>query len=97
MRARYCAFVRGETAFLIRTAHPLERARVDMRGLRASCALDWLGLEIISHQRGGTDDRDGLVHFRARFRGPDGAERVHDERSRFIRIGGSWVYRDAKG
>ena len=97
MRARYAAFVRGDAAFLLRTSHPLLRARLDMADLRASFALAWLGLEIVACERGGPADADGLVHFRARFRGPDGREQVHDERSRFSRADGCWVYRDARG
>ena len=97
MRARYCAFVRRDAAFLIRTSHPLQRAKVDVRSLRASFALTWLGLEIVACERGQCADSDGLVHFRARFRGPNGDEQVHDERSRFSRAGGAWVYRDARG
>lgn len=97
MRARYSAFVRGETAFLIRTTHPLLRARLDPADLRRTHALSWLGLEIVEVELGGPADREGMVHFRARFRGPDGQERVHDERSRFSRADGCWVYRDDRG
>jgi SEC-C motif-containing protein len=97
MRARYSAFVRRDAAFIIRTSHPLERAKVDMRSLRGSFALAWLGLEIVACERGQAADADGLVHFRARYRGPDGREQVHDERSRFSRAGGAWVYRDGRG
>lgn len=97
MRARYCAFVRRDAAFIVRTSHPMERAKVDMRSLRISFALSWLGLEIVACERGQPEDSDGLVHFRARYRGPDGREQVHEERSRFSRAGGAWVYRDGRG
>jgi SEC-C motif-containing protein len=97
MRSRYAAFVRRDAAYLIRTAHPVERARLDARSFRASFALAWEGLEIVACERGWPDDRDGVVHFRARYRGPDGVARVHDERSRFARAGGAWVYRDGRG
>lgn len=97
MRARYSAFVRRDAAFIVRTSHPLERSKVDMRSLRGSFALTWLGLEIVASERGGRADSDGMVHFRARYRGPDGREQVHDERSRFSRAGGAWVYRDGRG
>ena len=97
MRARYAAFVRRDAAFIIRTSHPLERAKVDMRSLRGSFALAWLGLEIVGCERGQEADHDGVVHFRARYQGVDGRELVHDERSRFSRAGGAWVYRDGRG
>ncbi len=97
MRARYCAFVRRDAAFLIRSSHPLDRAKLDMAGLRASFALAWLGLEIVACEGGGEADSEGMVHFRARCRTRDGREVEHVERSRFIRAGGAWVYRDARG
>ncbi len=97
MRARYCAFVRRDATFIVRTSHPMERAKIDMRSLRTSFALAWRGLEIVSCERGQPEDSDGLVHFRARYGGPDGREQVHEERSRFSRAGGAWVYRDGRG
>lgn len=97
MRARYCAFVRRDATFIVRTSHPMERAKIDMRSLRTSFALAWLGLEIVACERGQPGDGDGLVHFRARYRGPDGKVHMHEERSRFGRAGGAWVYRDGRG
>jgi SEC-C motif-containing protein len=93
MRARYSAFARGDTAFLIRTSHPMDRARQDPRALRAACAAGWSGLEIVAVAGGGPDDRDGMVHFRACHRGG-----MLEERSRFIRDrSGAWIYRDGRG
>lgn len=96
MRSRYCAFVRRDAAYLARTSHPMLRAKLNARDLQASFALPWSGLEIVATTGGGPDDQEGTVHFRARFRTPRG-EQVHEERSRFIRLGGEWVYRDGKG
>jgi SEC-C motif-containing protein len=97
MRARYSAFARRDATFLVRTSHPLHRAKVDARSLRSSFGLAWRGLEIVAVTGGGPTDREGMVHFKARFAGADGVERVHEERSRFSRAGGAWVYRDDRG
>lgn len=97
MRARYSAFARHDAAFLIRTSHPIDRQRLDMRAMQASFGLDWLGLEILATSAGGAGDSTGMVHFRARFRDRAGREHVHEERSRFGRAGGCWVYRDGRG
>jgi SEC-C motif domain protein len=97
MRARYAAFVRRDANFLMRTSHPMQRSRIDPRSLRQSFALDWCGLEILDTIAGGPADREGMVHFRASWRGTDGTVQVHDERSRFSRAGEAWVYRDDKG
>jgi SEC-C motif-containing protein len=39
------------------------------------------------------DSEEGVVEFRASFRGPDGAGLLH-ERSRFRREAGHWYYLD---
>ena len=54
----------------------------------------WLGLEILATERGGADDPEGIVEFRARYRDPKGALHLHHERSRFRRRDGRWVYVD---
>lgn len=97
MRARYAAFVKRDAAFLMRTSHPMLRSQFDARSLRSSFAMGWCGLEIVATTAGGPDDREGMVHFRASWCSADGVTHVHDERSRFSRAGGAWVYRDEKG
>ena len=39
---------------------------------------------------------DAMTKPRVRV-GTDGTVQVHDERSRFIRAGGAWLYRDDRG
>lgn len=97
MRARYAAFVKRDAAFLMRTSHPMLRSQFDARSLRQSFAMGWCGLEIVATSAGTIDDSEGMVHFRASWRTADGSLKVHDERSRFSRAGGAWVYRDEKG
>ena len=92
MRSRYTAFVRRDAAYLSRTSHPTLRAGMNVRDLRASFALAWSGLEILGTKAGGEADQEGMVHFRAFFQGG-----AHEERSRFVRRQGEWLYRDGKG
>lgn len=96
MRARYCAYARGDAAFLVRSSHPLLRAKIDQRSLRRSFAVAWSGLEVVQTEAGGPDDTTGMVHFKARYRAA-GGEQIMEERSRFVRDGSAWVYRDARG
>jgi SEC-C motif-containing protein len=97
MRSRYAAFVKRDAGYLVRTSHPLLRARFDANSLRASFALAWVRLDIMAIRDGGVGDRRGMVHFRATWKDAAGAEQYHEERSRFVRDGGVWVYRDAGG
>ncbi|MGW4346947.1 YchJ family protein [Streptomyces sp. NPDC004690] len=85
MRSRYCAFVRGDAAYLLRTWHPRTRpARLDLDpGMR------WTGLEILGTTGGTAFHTTGTVTFLASYRG--GALREH---SRFERVDGAWVYVD---
>ncbi|MEU2356906.1 YchJ family protein [Streptomyces misionensis] len=85
MRSRYCAFVKGNAQYLLRTWHPRtrpERLDLDPR-------MRWTGLEILDTDGGSAFHTTGTVTFRASYRG--GA--LH-ERSRFERVDGAWVYVD---
>ncbi|GAB2454173.1 YchJ family protein [Streptomyces incanus] len=87
MRSRYCAFVRLDAGYLLRTWHPRtrpERADLDP-GMR------WTGLEILEAAGGSAFHSTGTVTFRASYRGGS----LH-ERSRFERVGGAWVYVDGE-
>ncbi|MFD3827102.1 YchJ family protein [Streptomyces sp. NPDC058625] len=87
MRSRYCAFVRLDAGYLLRTWHPRTRPeRVDLDpGMR------WTGLEILEAVGGSAFHSTGTVTFRASYRGGS----LH-ERSRFERVGGAWVYLDGE-
>ncbi len=85
MRSRYCAFVKGDAGYLLRTWHPRtrpERLDLDPR-------LRWTGLEILDAGSGSAFHTTGTVTFRASYRGGS----LH-ERSRFERVDGAWVYVD---
>ncbi|MGP4047384.1 YchJ family protein [Streptomyces sp. 2A115] len=85
MRSRYCAFVKRDEAYLLRTWHPRTRpARIAFDpGMR------WTGLEILATGEGSAFHSTGTVTFRASYAGGS----LH-ERSRFERVDGAWVYVD---
>ncbi|MGY0066362.1 YchJ family protein [Streptomyces sp. QTS137] len=87
MRSRYCAFVRLDAGYLLRTWHPRTRPeRVDLDpGTR------WTGLEILEAADGSAFHSTGTVTFRASYRGGS----LH-ERSRFERVDGAWMYFDGE-
>ncbi|MFI9829984.1 YchJ family protein [Streptomyces sp. NPDC051913] len=87
MRSRYCAFVRLDAGYLLRTWHPRTRpGRLDLDpGTR------WTGLEILGTGDGSAFHHTGTVEFRASYAGGS----LH-ERSRFERVDGAWVYVDGE-
>lgn len=80
MRSRYSAFAVGDSAYLSATWHPSTRPQV------VEASGTWLRLEVVS-ATGGLLDTEGTVHFRAHS-----LDGVVEERSRFIRDAGRWVY-----
>lgn len=91
MRSRYSAFALGLEPYLRSTWSPATRPR----DLELDPGTVWRRLQIVDSVRGGEGDDTGVVEFRAAFRSPEGAGRLH-ERSRFVRSGGRWVYVDGE-
>jgi SEC-C motif-containing protein len=87
MRSRYCAFVKGDTGYLLRTWHPRTRPGT----LELDPGMRWTGLEILDTGGGSAFHSAGTVEFRASYRGGS----LH-ERSRFERVDGAWVYVDGE-
>ncbi|MGW2823370.1 YchJ family protein [Streptomyces sp. NPDC001443] len=85
MRSRYCAFVRLDAPYLLRTWHP--RTRPEQ--VELDPGMRWSGLEILETGGGTGFHATGTVTFRASYRGGS----LH-ERSRFERVDGAWVYVD---
>lgn len=91
MRSRFSAFARGDAAYLLASWHPSTRPAT----LELEPELVWRRLQLVDTVAGGPDDAEGVVEFRASYRGPDGAGLLH-ERSRFVRADGRWVYLDGE-
>lgn len=92
MRSRYSAFALGLAPYLLRTWHPSTRpARVDL-----DAGITWRRLQIVDVVRGGPDDAAGVVEFRAAYREAFGAAGIVEERSRFDRVAGLWLYTGAE-
>ena len=93
MRSRYTAYVLGNGQHLFRTWH----ARTRPDDATPDPRVRWLGLDVLDVVGGGPDDDEGVVEFRARWVSvDDGPVRRGElqERSRFTRRAGRWVYVD---
>ena len=89
VRSRYSAFAVGDAAYLQATWDPATRPR----SLELDPGVRWTGLEVLATTGGRVFDAEGTVTFRAHSRvGP--VEHTQQERSRFRRADGRWVYVD---
>lgn len=89
MRSRFSAFARGDVGFLLRSWHPDTRPAP----FELDDSVRWERLEVLDTARGGPDDDQGIVEFRATYvagRTPGSLQ----ERSRFQRHDGAWHYLD---
>ena len=92
MRARYHAYETCDMGFIKESQDPDNTEGIDW----AECEKwaresQWLGLEIISTTKGGEDDKDGIVEFKATYI-ENGKTIVHHERSYFVKRNGVWFY-----
>ena len=98
MRSRFSAFVVGDEDHLFRSWHPRTRPP----GPYCHAGTRWLSLtvrETVGGGAGAADGEEAIVAFTARFLTGDGRGRVVEdeleERSRFVRRAGRWLYLDA--
>ncbi|MFS8203796.1 YchJ family protein [Streptomyces sp. CWNU-52B] len=83
MRSRYCAFVKRDEAYLLRTWHPRTRpAALDL-----DPAMRWTGLRILATTEGTPFHTTGTVTFQATYTA--GSLQEH---SAFERVNGEWLY-----
>lgn len=87
MRSRFSAFSIGDESYLLATWHPATRPpRIDI-----DKALRWVRLEVLQTTNGSVFHTDGTVRFRAHYV-EHGRPGLIDEHSRFVAIGGVWLY-----
>lgn len=97
MRSRYSAFVLNNGDYLLQSQHSTTRPNDEIDEIVAwSKSVEWLGLEVIRTKKGKSDHEEGVVWFKAYFK-EDGKRSMINERSRFVKENGHWVYLDGKG
>jgi SEC-C motif-containing protein len=93
MRARYTAYVRENLEFIATTFAPESRKDFDAPAARRWAAqADWLGLKLLSTEKGLPEDTTGMVEFAATYK-QNGATFEHRERSQFRKSDtGQWLF-----
>ncbi|HDT6544542.1 TPA: YchJ family protein [Kluyvera ascorbata] len=93
MRSRYCAFVKKDADYLVKTWHPSCQAAAFRNDIHNGFAhTEWLGLTVFATDEGRNAD-EGFVSFVARFREHNKNGAII-ERSRFLKENGQWYYID---
>ena len=94
MRSRYSAYVEHAIDYIIDTCVHRGRDDIDYKSTRDwSEQSTWLGLKIISVEKGGPTDTEGVVEFEAVYE-KDGLKDIHHETAKFKKEGGegAWLY-----
>jgi len=92
MRSRYTAYVEHAIDYIVDTCSPDEKDKIDVQQTKNwSERSKWLGLKIISAEKGGAEDADGVVEFEALYE-TDGLRDKHHEKANFKKIDGRWLY-----
>ena len=92
MRSRYSAYVEHAIDYIVETCSSDEKERIDVQQTREwSEKSTWLGLKIISTEKGGTRDEEGVVEFEASYEA-NGLEENHHEIASFKKQNGRWYY-----
>lgn len=92
MRARYVAFTMGNGDFLVETHHTDSKDKIDQKNLESwAKSVRWIRLEVLNTDKGGANDDEGMVEFRASYQEGKRFKAIL-EKSIFKREFGAWVY-----
>ncbi len=94
MRSRYSAFVVADINYLLNSHHKSTRPTKERKSiLKWTKSVQWIGLEIISTQKGTSTDTEGYVEFKALFMENGKLDCIH-ENSFFVKENGLWFYKE---
>lgn len=95
MRSRYTAYTKGDIGYIKRTSAPETHKDFDDGAAKEwADSAEWKGLKILSVEKGGPEDKKGVVEFMATYH-QDGKTLEHHEVSKFRKKpDGTWLFVD---
>ncbi len=94
MRSRYTAYARGDIDWIIESQSPEGRVHVDRKATEEwSKRAEWHRMEVLEVDRGGVDDGEGFVDFKAYYT-LGGEDITHHEVASFRKEDGVWYFVD---
>ena len=96
MRSRYAAFAVADVDYILRTYAPENRPNSERAEIkRWAASVIWIGLEVLSTQKGISGDLEGRVKFKALYsEAGKNFEMIEDSFFRFEN--GEWLYVDGR-
>lgn len=92
MRSRYSAYAEHEIDYIINTCVHRGKDDIDYKSTRDwSEQSIWLGLKIISTEKGSSADNEGTVEFEAAYE-HNGLKDAHHETAKFKKENNEWLY-----
>jgi len=92
MRSRYTAYVEHAIDYIIDTCSKEEKDKIDFDQTKNwSEKSKWLGLKILSTEKGNPLDTEGTVEFEATYE-VDKLREVHHEKAKFKKSESRWLY-----
>ncbi|MDR1466071.1 MAG: YchJ family protein [Treponema sp.] len=92
MRSRYAAYTVGAVDYIVNSCVKKEEEDIDIKSTQTwSEKAKWLGLTIVSAEKGDEVDTEGLVEFEARYE-QNGLRDVHHEKASFKKVDDVWLY-----
>ena len=96
MRSRYSAYVKHAINYILETYIKDNETSIDPKQTKEwSEESNWLGLKILSVEKGAVSDTEGGVEFEAIYE-QAGHKEVHHENARFKNQDGKWLYDQGK-
>lgn len=93
MRSRYTAYTLAEVDYIIHTTHPSTRSQYNSIAVKEwAVSSTWKKLEIISRDKGASEDAIGYVEFKAYYSNEAGKDYIHHEYSTFKKVDGNWFF-----
>ena len=94
MRSRYTAYVEHAVDYILQTCVQHGKKEIDETSTRDwSEKSKWLGLTIISTEKGSATDTKGTVEFKAEYE-RDGMKEIHHEHAKFKKVKDEWLYEE---
>lgn len=98
MRSRYSAYVTHNVEYIVQSCTAEQGRTTDVEATRTWAeGSEWMGLQILSTEKGLPGDSEGIVEFVASYQEKGKSRKVeHHEKAYFVKEGGKWLYADGR-